>query len=137
MLMNNNSVVLLKKSIPEYLHLLNLKKTLWSQFLIEIKDVRWIISKYYPVKKDFSSKIYPGTSKEADVIWIIKFFNKIKYIKNPNLCINNKAVEICLIESCLSLTIKVYNHLISWITSSESPWSTVSLWITTSLSPID
>lgn len=26
MLMNNNTVVLLQKSIPEYLHLLNLKK---------------------------------------------------------------------------------------------------------------
>lgn len=71
MLMNNNTVVLLKKSIPEYLLVKSKKKPYESQFLIEIKDVRWIISKNYPVKKDFSSKIYFGTSKEADVIWII------------------------------------------------------------------
>lgn len=73
MLMNNNTVVLLQKSIPEYLHLLNLKKKkpLWKPISIEIKDVRGIISKNYPVKKSFSSKIFFGTSKEADVIWII------------------------------------------------------------------
>lgn len=72
--MNNNTVVLLQKSIPEYLHLLNLKKKknpLWKPISIEIKNVRGIISKNYPVKKSFSSKIYFGTSKEADVIWII------------------------------------------------------------------
>lgn len=73
MLMNNNTVVLLQKSIPEYLHLLNLKKkkNLWKPISIEIKDVRGIISKNYPVKKSFSSKIYFGSSKKADVIWII------------------------------------------------------------------
>lgn len=73
MLMNNNTVVLLQKSIPEYLNLLNLKKKnpLWKPISIEIKNVRGIISKNYPVKKSFSGKIYFGTSKEADVIRII------------------------------------------------------------------
>lgn len=38
MLMNNNSVVLLKKSIPEYLHLLNLKKKpCENQFQLKLK----------------------------------------------------------------------------------------------------
>lgn len=69
MLMNNSTVVLLKKSVSEYLHLLKLKKkTLRKTISIEIKDVRGIISKNYPVKEGFSSKIYFGTSKEADVI---------------------------------------------------------------------
>lgn len=49
--MNNSTVVLLKKN-P---YLLNLKKKnpLWKPISIEIKNVRGIISKNYPVKKDF------------------------------------------------------------------------------------
>lgn len=47
------------------------KPTLWKPVSIEIKDVRGIISKNYSVKKGLSSKIYFGTSKDADVIWII------------------------------------------------------------------
>lgn len=75
MLMNNNFVVFLKKLIFEYLYLLNLKKkkNLWKLILIEIKDVRGIISKNYLVKKSFLSKIYFGFSKKVDVIWIIIF----------------------------------------------------------------
>lgn len=70
MLMNNNSVVLLKKINTRIFTLVKSKKKkpCENQFLIEIKDVRGIISKNYPVKKSFSSKIYFGTSEEADVI---------------------------------------------------------------------
>lgn len=73
MLMNNSTVVLLKKIHTRIFTLVKSKKKnpLWKPISIEIKNVRGIISKNYPVKKSFSSKIYFGSSKKADVIRII------------------------------------------------------------------
>lgn len=71
--MNNSTVVLLKKIHTRIFTLVKSKKKtpLWKPISIEIKNVRGIISKNYSVKKGLSSKIYFGTSKEADVIRII------------------------------------------------------------------
>lgn len=55
MLMNNNSVVLLKKSIPEYLHLLNLKKKkpCENQFQLKLKMLGELLAKIIQLKKFF------------------------------------------------------------------------------------
>lgn len=58
MLMNNNSVVLSKKSIPEYLHLLNLKKKTHceSQFQLKLKMIGELLAKIIQLKKVFQVK---------------------------------------------------------------------------------
>lgn len=57
MLMNNNTVVLLQKSIPEYLHLLNLKKkTCENQFQLKLKMLGELLAKIIQLKKVFQVK---------------------------------------------------------------------------------
>lgn len=60
MLMNNNTVVLLQKSIPEYLHLLNLKKKkkthCESQFQLKLKMLGELLAKIIQLKKVFQVK---------------------------------------------------------------------------------
>lgn len=52
MLMNNNTVVLLQKSIPEYLHLLNLKKKpCENQFQLKLKMLGELLAKIIQLKK--------------------------------------------------------------------------------------
>lgn len=57
MLMNNSTVVLLKKSVPEYLHLLKLKKNpCENQFQLKLKMLGELLAKIIQLKKVFQVK---------------------------------------------------------------------------------